>query len=106
VKTVDNAVTSSKAAIEVGGNWLESHLSRLGGKYVGSVLVDLPAERLSDLEEAMRKIDAIGVKVELVTPQYTTEREGKPPDTCRARDPGGARGAGGHIGRDHGRLRD
>jgi len=64
------------AVFEVDGNWLESHLSRLGGKYVGSVLVDLPADRLSELEDATRKIDAIGIKVDLVAPIETTEREG------------------------------
>lgn len=66
------------AVFEVGGNWLQSHLSRLGGKYVGSVLVDLPADRLADLKEATRKIDAIGVKVDLVAPIETIEREGQP----------------------------
>ena len=65
------------AVFEVGGNWLESHLSRLGGKYVGSVLVDLPAERLSDLEGALRGIDAIGLKVDLVAPLETSDREGQ-----------------------------
>ena len=65
------------AVFEVGGNWLESHLSRLGGKYVGSVLVDLPAERISDLEGALRGIDAIGLKVDLVAPLETSEREGQ-----------------------------
>ena len=65
------------AVFEVGGNWLESHLSRLGGKYVGSVLVDLPAERLSELEGALRGIDATGLKVDLVAPLETSEREGQ-----------------------------
>lgn len=65
------------AVFEVGGNWLESHLSRLGGKYVGSVLVDLPAERVSDLEDATRRIDAIGLKVDLVAPLEASEREGQ-----------------------------
>jgi len=31
---------------QAGGNWLESHFARLGGQYVGSVLVELPGERL------------------------------------------------------------
>jgi len=65
------------AVFAVGGNWLESHLSRLGGKYVGSVLVDLPAERVSDLEDALRRIDAIGLKVDLVAPLETSERAGQ-----------------------------
>ena len=32
------------AVLAAGGNWLESHLSRLGGLYVGSVLVELEPE--------------------------------------------------------------
>jgi len=65
------------AVFEVGGNWLESHLSRLGGKYVGSVLVDLPAARVPDLEGALRGIDATGLKIDIVAPLETSEREGQ-----------------------------
>jgi len=54
------------AVFAAGGNWLESHLSRLGGKYVGSVLVELPEERIDELAAAARAIDAAGLKVELV----------------------------------------
>ena len=35
------------AVLSAEGNWLESHLSRLGGLYVGSVLVALAAERIA-----------------------------------------------------------
>ena len=34
------------AVLAAGGNWLESHLSRLGGLYVGSVLVELDADSI------------------------------------------------------------
>jgi len=54
------------AVYAAGGNWLESHLARLGGKYVGSVLVELPAERLAELEAAARTIDAVGLTVAIV----------------------------------------
>ncbi len=54
------------AVFSAGGNWLESHLSRLGGKYVGSVLVELPEERLGELETAARSIDAVGLTVAIV----------------------------------------
>lgn len=54
------------AVLAVGGNWLESHLSRLGGKYVGSVLVELPPEALEKLEIAVAKVDAVGLKVAVV----------------------------------------
>ena len=49
-----------------GGNWLESHLSRLGGKYVGSVLVELSAAALPALEAGVRAVDATGLHVALV----------------------------------------
>lgn len=54
------------AVFAAGGNWLESHLSRLGGKYVGSVLVELDDDRLPDLETAARGVDAGGLHVVLV----------------------------------------
>ena len=49
-----------------GGNWLESHLSRLGGKYVGSVLVELDAAGLPELEAQVRSVDANGLRVSLI----------------------------------------
>ena len=49
-----------------GANWLESHLSRLGGKYVGSVLVELDASALATLEAEVARVDATGLRVSLV----------------------------------------
>lgn len=51
----------------VGGNWLESHLARLGGRYVGSVLVDVPEGAQAALEAAAREIDAEGLSVTLLS---------------------------------------
>ena len=56
----------AEAVLAAGGNWLESHLSRLGGRYVGSVLVELDAERLAEFEAAIRNVDASGLSVSLV----------------------------------------
>jgi glycine cleavage system regulatory protein len=56
----------AEAVLAAGGNWLESHLSRLGGRYVGSVLVELDAERLAEFEAAIRSVDASGLAVALV----------------------------------------
>ncbi|MFY8143266.1 MAG: ACT domain-containing protein, partial [Caulobacter sp.] len=39
----------AKAVLAAGGNWLESHLSQLGGLYVGSVLVALDAGSVDSL---------------------------------------------------------
>ena len=54
------------AILSAGGNWLESHLSRLGGLYVGSVLVELDAAGVDDLRSAVSKVDAHGLDVRIV----------------------------------------
>ena len=53
------------AVLSAGGNWLESHLSRLGGLYVGSVLVELEADRLEALRAAVQAVDAQGLEVRI-----------------------------------------
>ena len=53
----------SAAVLAAGGNWLESHLSRLGGLYVGSVLVELDASGVDALREAVGAVDAHGLEV-------------------------------------------
>ncbi len=58
---------SLAAAIEMaGGNWLESHFARLGGQYVGSVLVELPSDRLGTLEAAVADAESAGFKVSIL----------------------------------------
>lgn len=53
------------AVLSAGGNWLESHLSRLGGLYVGSVLVELEADGVEGLRSAVRAVDAHGLEVRI-----------------------------------------
>ena len=65
------------AVLSAGGNWLESHLARLGGKYVGSVLVEIPEARLDDLEQAVRHVDAAGLHVALVEAGDKAPDEGR-----------------------------
>jgi glycine cleavage system regulatory protein len=55
------------AVLSAGGNWLESHLSRLGGLYVGSVLVELEADGVEALRSAVRDVDAQGLEVRVAT---------------------------------------
>ena len=59
-----------------GGNWLESHLSRLGGKYVGSVLVELDAAALPELEAQVSSVDASGLRVSLIAADDETPTGG------------------------------
>jgi glycine cleavage system regulatory protein len=49
------------------GNWLESRLSQLGGKFAGLVLVALPGENGPALEADLRALSASGLSVR-VTP--------------------------------------
>lgn len=53
------------AVLSVGGNWLESQLSQLGGLYVGSVLVELEAGGIDGLRAAVGAIDAQGLEVRI-----------------------------------------
>jgi glycine cleavage system regulatory protein len=53
------------AVLAAGGNWLESHLSQLGGLYVGSVLVELAAGGVETLRSAAREVDAHGLDVRI-----------------------------------------
>jgi glycine cleavage system regulatory protein len=51
------------AVLSANGNWLESHLSRLGGLYVGSVLVEIDAAASDELLAAVGAVDAAGLEV-------------------------------------------
>src|SRR5579871_1816582 len=53
------------AVLSAGGNWLESHLSRLGGLYVGSVLVALDESGVEALRSAASAVDAQGLEVRI-----------------------------------------
>jgi glycine cleavage system regulatory protein len=55
----------AEAVLSAGGNWLESHLSRLGGLYVGSVLVELAPDGVERLRAAARGVDAKGLDVRI-----------------------------------------
>ncbi|RAK50748.1 glycine cleavage system protein R [Phenylobacterium deserti] len=59
----------ASAVLSAGGNWLESHLSQLGGLYVGSVLVELDAEGVETLRAAVREVDAQGLEVRIAPAQ-------------------------------------
>jgi glycine cleavage system regulatory protein len=55
----------ARAVLSADGNWLESHLSRLGGLYVGSVLVAIDRHRVDDLRAAVRAVDVEGLDVRI-----------------------------------------
>jgi glycine cleavage system regulatory protein len=65
------------AIVSAGGNWLESHLSQLGGLYVGSVLVELEADGVDRLRAAVAAVDASGLEVRLVPAAHAPAQTGE-----------------------------
>jgi glycine cleavage system regulatory protein len=53
------------AVLSAGGNWLESHLSLLGGLYVGSVLVEIDPGRVEALRAAVAALEAEGLDLRI-----------------------------------------
>ena len=65
------------AVLSAGGNWLESHLTRLGGLYVGSVLVELAQDRIEALRAAVAAVDAAGLEVRIAPAVETAKAAGE-----------------------------
>ena len=53
----------ARAVSEQGGNWLESRMSHLGGKFAGILRVSVPEEKASTLLAALRGLDEEGLRV-------------------------------------------
>jgi len=66
------------AIVAADGNWLESHFATLGGKFIGSVLVDLPQDKIGELEEAAGRMDASGFRVSLLETSAMPTPAGQP----------------------------
>lgn len=64
----------ASAVLSAGGNWLESHLSQLGGLYVGSVLVE--TGDADALRAAVSAVDAQGLEVRIAPAVETKGPEG------------------------------
>jgi glycine cleavage system regulatory protein len=46
-----------------GGNWLESRMAHLAGKFAGVLCVEVPEERASELEEALALLEGSGLRI-------------------------------------------
>ncbi|WP_372738292.1 glycine cleavage system protein R [Neptunomonas sp.] len=53
----------SNTIAEHDGNWLESALSRLGGKFAGILVISVPDEKASDLTDALQTLQKSGLKI-------------------------------------------
>jgi glycine cleavage system regulatory protein len=46
-----------------GGNWLESRMAQLAGQFAGILRVEVPDSRVPALMEALRRLDALGLRL-------------------------------------------
>ncbi len=46
-----------------GGNWLESRMAHLAGKFAGVVCVEVPDEQTAALEEALGRLEPSGLRI-------------------------------------------
>jgi glycine cleavage system regulatory protein len=61
------------------GNWLESSLSRLGGKFAGILVITVPETKVTELTDALQALQKSGLKI-IAEPAEEQER----PDTLQA----------------------
>ena len=59
-----------------GGNWLESRMCHLGGQFAGLARVEVPAEQVPKLRQALQQLETAGLRVtvnagEVATPAAT-----------------------------------
>lgn len=53
----------SQTIADNGGNWLESSMSRLAGKFAGILIVSITEDQAEPLIEALQKLDSQGLRV-------------------------------------------
>jgi glycine cleavage system regulatory protein len=46
-----------------GGNWLESRMAHLAGQFAGILRIEVPADRVASLAEALGRLEARGLRV-------------------------------------------
>ena len=55
---------AAKCVVLVGGNWLESRMTRLAGKFAGVARISVPDEAILSLRQALDEIEGMSVQLE------------------------------------------
>lgn len=61
-----------------GGNWLESNMSRLAGKFAGILLVDIAEDQQAGLLSALEGLQSLGIRVSGEACAIVQEKAGEP----------------------------
>ncbi len=66
----------SDVVADHGGNWLESRMVHLAGKFAGVLCVEVPDDRVDELEKALRELEVGGLRlvVERSAPEEVVRR--------------------------------
>lgn len=70
--------TIARTVTDHGGNWLESRMSRLGGKFAGILLVDIVADKRDGLVSALQSLGTHGLRVVAEVSDTHASRDLKP----------------------------
>jgi glycine cleavage system regulatory protein len=70
--------TIARTVADHGGNWVESRMSRLGGKFAGILLVEIVAEKRDALIQALQSLSTHGLRVLAEASEKHSAREFKP----------------------------
>lgn len=72
-------VEALSAAVDAhGGNWLDSQQSRLGGRFAGIVLTDVPTENQDALQKSLADLASEGITTNLASSEEDAGREKLP----------------------------
>jgi glycine cleavage system regulatory protein len=53
----------ARPVAEHGGNWLESRMAHLAGKFAGILRIDVPADRMEALRRALARLEEGGLRI-------------------------------------------
>ena len=70
--------TLSSTIADQGGNWLESRMAQLAGKFAGILRVSVPSEQANTLMETLLKLDSQGILVRIEATTDSAEGNGQP----------------------------
>ncbi len=65
----------AQAIVACGGNWVESRMARLAGKFAGVLRVELPAGATDSLREALARLETRGLRIVLEPSESATAVE-------------------------------
>ena len=60
-----------------GGNWLESRMAHLAGQFAGILRVEVPDDRAAALSDALRRLEAKGLRIAVETGPRATAPAGR-----------------------------